>query len=128
MGEYSAERQTFTVVVGTTVATIFGPVPPQYTARVYQANYGNPGQAGTVNAVGYLMINPLITGYSTMGTMSPSGSIADFAVVQGNTTQGESNAEQPLFEVPPGAFLVALASAGSLIIKGVYDYKLGRSV
>jgi hypothetical protein len=131
MGEFTAERQTASIVLGTTLATVFGGangVPPQYTVRVYQASYGAPGIAGTVNIVGYLMLQQQTAGYSTMGTMSPNGSIADFAVVAGNQTVGEVQARDPLFVVPPGYALTGLCSAGSLVVKLSYDWKLGRSV
>jgi len=128
--EFDAERQTFAVIVGTSLATVFGPVPPQETAAIYRVKWGNPaaGTAGTFIATGYLLSQPALTGYSGMGTVSPSGSIVDFAVLtNGAESGGGQNGEAPIAVVPPGAYLTAIASAGSLIVTGEYAYRLGRS-
>lgn len=110
------------------MATLFGPVPVMMVARVFRANYGAPGIAGSVNSVGYLMLQQINSGYSTAATLSPSGSIVDFAVVQGNASVGEENAADPIFTVPGGYSLVGVASAGSVIMSGVYDLRYGRGV
>jgi hypothetical protein len=128
--EFDTQKQTFAVMVGTTVATIFGPVPPQDTAAIYRAKYINPavGTPGTFPVTGYLMAAPGNAGYSTMGTISPNGSIVDAGIVANGMESGAGlDGSDVIAVVPPGYYLVALATAGSLLITGLYTYRLGRS-
>jgi hypothetical protein len=128
--EFDAERQTFAAWLGTSVATIFGPVPLQETAVIFRSKWVNP-TAGTVASsfvAGYLLSSPSLTGYSSMGTVTPNGSILDAAVVtNGNESGGGQDAEAPIAVVPPGAYLTGITAAGSILVVGLYSYRLGRS-
>jgi hypothetical protein len=124
--EFAAERQTYAAWLGTAVGTIFGPVPPQETAVIMRNKWVTPATVGTM--IGYLLSAPSLTGYSTMGTISPAGSIIDASSFSTIGTEGGGvDPDAPIAVVPPGAYLTGLTTAGSVLVVGVYAYRLGRS-
>lgn len=120
MTEFLSERQVAVVIAGTAAATIFGPVPPQMSARIYSLRYNNP-TGGTVT--GYLQQFGTLAGYSpSSGTQN-----IDAITLGPGETESNDNGESVLTKVSPGNTVWLIATAGSLIARATYEYYYGRT-
>jgi hypothetical protein len=122
----SSDRRVISGVVGTQVATLYGPVPPQYSLEILEAQYANPGSLA-VSA--QLLMFSTLQGYTNLGTIQ--GTIVDAVSVPGGSTVVEGTGEGVVTKVGPGCLLEGLVNAptsGSLVVKLTARLAPGRGI
>jgi len=122
----TSNRKVIAGIVGTQIATLYGPVPPQYSLEILSETYGNPG---SLAVSGYLLQ------FATLQSYTPSGTIAG-TIVQGVTVPGDSSVNvghgfDVVGKVEPGCLLEGLVVAptsGSLQVTLVARLVPGRGI
>ena len=113
-------------VVGTQVATMYGPVPPQYSLEILAETFANPGSLA-VSA--QLLQFATLQGYTNMGTIL--GTIIEGVTVPGGNTVVVGTGRDVLSKVEPGCYLEGLVNVpttGSLVVKVAARLMPGRGI
>lgn len=120
MTEFQSEKQVLVTTLGTTAATLLGPVPPQMSLRIYSIRYSNPSAAAST---GYLQQSDVLPGYSNnTGTQN-----IDAITLAAGATESDENGESVVTKVSAGNSLVGVVTAGSIIARITYEYFYGRT-
>jgi hypothetical protein len=125
MAEYGAfpyeHRQSLSVLVGTEVATILGPAPPQQNYEITEVVVTPFGTVGGPVVNGRLMQFATLQGYSQYGTLS--GTIVEAFSVEPGVPFRDGDGQAPIAYVNPGNLLYGYvdgSAAGSVTVKIVY--------
>jgi hypothetical protein len=123
----SSNRQVISSLIGGTLfATLYGPVPPQYSLEIMQEVFANPGSL----AVSMQLLQfATLQGFTPQGTLV--GTIVEGVTVPGGNTTSIGNGEDAVTKVEPGNLLLGLVNApttGSLVVKLFVRLVPGRGI